>query len=291
MSQEETLTRKRLRSAYITTIVSLTLVLFMLGLWGVIGLHAHKISRYVKENLGLTIYFQKNARETEILRLKKSLDTTRWVTSTHYISPEEAEQILKKELGEDFIGFLGYNPFLPCLQIRLNADYTHPDSIQYIEKHLKQNPKVAQIEYQRDLINSVNKNLNIISIIIAVLSFLMFLISIGLINNTIKLSVYSKRFIIRSMMLVGATRGFIRAPFVKKGLWHGILSAIFAIILLSILLYAAYLKIPELKTLADFHILMIIAGAMIVTSALISVISNYIAVTRFLNMNIDKLYM
>ena len=141
MSQEETLTRKRLRSAYITTIVSLTLVLFMLGLWGVIGLHAHKISRYVKENLGLTIYFQKNARETEILRLKKSLDTTRWVTSTHYISPEEAEQILKKELGEDFIGFLGYNPLLPCLQIRLNADYTHPDSIQYIEKHLKQNLK------------------------------------------------------------------------------------------------------------------------------------------------------
>lgn len=291
MPQEEILTRKRLRSAYITTIMSLTLVLFMLGLWGLIGLHANKISRYVKENLGFTIYFQKNTRETEILRLKKSMDTTRWVKSAQYISPEEAEQMLKKELGEDFIGFLGYNPLLPCLQVRLNAEYTNPDSIQQIEKRLKQNPKVAQIEYQRDLINKVNQNLNIISIIIAVLSLLMFLISIGLINNTIKLSVYSKRFIIRSMMLVGATRSFIRAPFVRKGLWHGILSALFAILLLAVLLYFTYLKIPELQSLADMQIMLSIPVGMILCGALISAISNYIAVTRFLNMNIDKLYL
>ena len=180
---------------------------------------------------------------------------------------------------------------LPCLQVRLNAEYTNPDSIQQIEKRLKQNPKVAQIEYQRDLINKVNQNLNIISIIIAVLSLLMFLISIGLINNTIKLSVYSKRFIIRSMMLVGATRSFIRAPFVRKGLWHGILSALFAILLLAVLLYFTYLKIPELQSLADMQIMLSIAVGMILCGALISAISNYIAVTRFLNMNIDKLYL
>ena len=289
-SQEEKITRRRLRSAYLTTLVSLALVLFVTGLLLLIGLHARRLATHVKENLGFSLYFSKSAREAEILRFKKSIDTLPWIRGTQYISPEDAEQLLKQELGEDFTGFLGYNPLQACLQIRLKSEWTHPDSVKKLEATWKKNPMVLYVDYQRDLISQVNKNLNTITLVLSLLILLMMVVSVGLMNNTIRLAVYSKRFLIRSMQLVGATRGFIRKPFVLQGLLQGLISALLALFLLGMLLYSTTRQIPELVALADYQLLWTTAGVVVLLGMLVPAVAYWLAVNRYLNMKIDHLY-
>lgn len=288
--QEEKITRRRLRSAYLTTMVSLALVLFVTGLLLIIGLHARKLAYHVKENLGFSLYFSKNVREADILRFKKTVDTLPWIRSAQYISPEEAESLLKQELGEDFTGFLGYNPLQACVQIKLKSEWTHPDSIKKLEVEWKNNPMISYVDYQINLINQVNKNVNTISLILGVLMLLMMIVSIGLMNNTIRLAVYSKRFLIRTMQLVGATRGFIRKPFVLQGLMQGLFSALLALLLLAMLFYSATHQIPEFNQLADSKLLMISASILIILGMLVPAIAYCLAVNRYLNIKIDQLY-
>lgn len=288
--QEEKITRRRLRSAYLTAMISLALVLFVSGLLLLLGLHARKLAVHVKENLGFSLYFSKNAREAEILRFKKTIDTLPWIKSTQYISPEDAENLLKDELGEDFTGFLGYNPLQACLQIKLKSPYTSPDSVKKLEAQWKKNPMVIYVDYQRDLISQVNKNVNTISLVLGILILLMMMVSAGLMNNTIRLAVYSKRFLIRSMLLVGATRRFIRKPFVLQGILQGLISGLLAILMLGMLLYAAAQQIPELKGLADNQLLLVTAGCMLLLGIVVPAIAYWLAVNRYLNMKIDHLY-
>jgi cell division transport system permease protein len=282
--------RKRLQNSYLTTIVSISLVLFMLGLLGLIILHAKKLSDYVKENIGFSIIMKDNIKEAGIIKLQKILDATEYVKSTKYITKEEAAKEFADELGEDFTSFLGFNPLLPTIEVRFKAEYANNDSLAIIKTKILENDNVKEVFYQESLVDVVNKNVRKISFIILGFSLLLMIIAIALINNTIRLSVYSKRFIIRSMQLVGATRRFISRPFIMMGIIQGVIGAILAILLLIGIIYISQREFPELVSLQDIDMFLSLFGMVIVTGILISWLSNYFAVRKYIRLKTDSLY-
>ncbi|MCX6249300.1 MAG: permease-like cell division protein FtsX [Bacteroidetes bacterium] len=281
---------RKIHTSYVTTVISITLVLFMMGLLGMLILHAKNLSDYVKENIGFTIMIKDNVKEAGILEFQKRLDIQSFVKSTEYIPKEKAAVMLKKDLGEDFIGFLGYNPLLPTIDLRLKAEYATMESVAGIEKKLISNPEVKEVFYQKSLVEMVNQNIEKISFILGGFSLVLLIISIALINNTIRLTVYSKRFTIRSMQLVGATKGFIQKPFIVKGIVNGFISAILAIGLLMVVLYFALREIPELMKVQNLPMYLILTGFVLLLGILISWLSTYFAVRKFLRMKTDLLY-
>ena len=282
--------RRRIHTSYITTVISITLVLFMMGLLGLLILHAKNLSNYVKENIGFSIMIKENIKEGEILELQKKLDTQPYAKSTEYIPKDKAAVELKKELGEDFIGFLGYNPLLPTIDLRLKADYATLESVTRIEKKLLSNPEVKEVFYQKSLVEMVNQNIERISFVLLGFSLALLIISIALINNTIRLSVYSRRFILRSMQLVGATKGFIQKPFIIRGIVNGIISSILAIGLLMLVVYFALQEVPELLQVENLAMYVILISSLLLLGILISWFSTYFAVRKFLRMKTDSLY-
>ena len=282
--------RRRIHTSYITTVISITLVLFMMGLLGLLILHAKNLSNYVKENIGFSIMIKENIKEGEILELQKKLDTQPYAKSTEYIPKDKAAVELKKELGEDFIGFLGYNPLLPTIDLRLKADYATLESVTRIEKKLLSNPEVKEVFYQKSLVEMVNQNIERISFVLLGFSLALLIISIALINNTIRLSVYSRRFILRSMQLVGATKGFIQKPFIIRGIVNGIISSILAIGLLMLVVYFALQEVPELLQVENLAMYIILITSLLLLGILISWFSTYFAVRKFLRMKTDSLY-
>lgn len=290
MKAESKLTKRRLRSSYLTSIISITLVLLMLGLLGLLILNAKRVSDYVKENIGFSIILKENVKEVDIIRLQKNLDASDYVKSTEYITKEQAAEELQQELGEDFIEFLGYNPLLASIEVHLYAPYANPDSLEVIEGDFQNYDQIKEVFYQKSLVNLLNENIRKISLIILVFSALLFLIAIALINNTIRLSVYSKRFIIHTMQLVGATRGFIRRPFLYRSAFHGLIASLLAIGLLSGLLYLGQQEFQEIISFRDIEILGVLFLAVLVLGIAINWISTFFAVNKYLRMNVDKLY-
>jgi cell division transport system permease protein len=289
-SVEEKYTRRRYQSSKVTTIVSITLVLIMLGLLALTIVHARKLSDYVKENIGFRVYIKEDAPVEDIILLQQRLNGSTFVKSSEYISPEQAARELTAELGEDFIEFLGYNPLPPSIDLRVKAGYANVDSLQVIENILMQELIVREVFYQKSLVHLINKNIRRISIVLLGFSALLLLIAMALINNTIRLSVYSRRFIIRTMQLVGATRGFISKPFILSGILQGFYSAIFAIIILCTALYFMLQQVPELTSLFDLYLYLVVFGLVILTGILLAWISTYFAVRKYLRMNEDQLY-
>lgn len=288
--QEEKYYRKRLQSSYITTVVSIALVLFMLGLLGLIILHAKKLSDYVKENIGFSIIMKDNVKDAGIIKLQKILDAQVYVKSTKYVTKEEAAKEFAAELGEDFTTFLGYNPLLPTIEVRFKAEYANNDSLAVIKKKILEDSNVKEVFYQESLVDVVNKNVSKISFILLGFSLLLLVIAIALINNTIRLSVYSKRFLIRSMQLVGATRSFISRPFILVGILQGIIGSIITIFLLIGVIYLAQRELPELVSLHDIDMFLSLFGMVILLGILISWLSNYFAVRKYIRLKTDSLY-
>jgi cell division transport system permease protein len=287
---EEKYTRRRYHSSVATTVVSITLVLTMLGLLALTVFHAKKLSDYVKENIGFRVYLKEDAREEDINSLERRLNGSTFVKSSEYISPEEAAEELTRELGEDFIDFLGYNPLPPSIDLRVKAGYANVDSLEVIENLLMQEVIVKEVFYQKSLVHLINRNIRRISMALLGISVLLLLIAMALINNTIRLSVYSKRFIIRTMKLVGATRGFIARPFMRRGILQGFYSAILAIIILAALLYVLMDQVPELVNLYDLYLYLAVFGLVIVTGIFLAWVSTWFAVRKYLRMNEDELY-
>ena len=293
MSKQDKFVKRRLYASTISTVVSISLVLFMLGLVGFIILTSEKISVLVKENIGFSVYLENNAKEVETLQLQKLLDAAAYIKSTTYISKEEAAQIMREELDpkEDFIQFLdGHNPLPASIDAVLHAPYAHTDSIQWIVAELNENEIVKEIVYSKSLVDLINENLQKISLFILAFSLLLFIIAIALINNTIRLTIYSKRFLIRTMQLVGATKGFIRRPFIVTGISHGILSASLAIALLTGFLYFAQQQIPELIEIQDLKLLISLMAGIVITGIVISYLSTFLAVQKYLRLKTDELY-
>lgn len=262
----------------------------MLGLVGLLILNTRKITDVVKENIGFNIILNDNAKEKEITQLRKTLDKSPYVKSSEYITKEAAAVIVKESVGEDFIGFLGFNPLLASINVHLKAEYANVDSVAKIENTLSKNKLVREIWYQKSLVNLVNENVRKISLVILAFSGILMLIALALINNTIRLSIYSKRFLIKTMQLVGATRGFIRRPFVLKGIKHGIYSAFLAIGLLFALITFVKRQSPEFAQVQDDQMLIILFSTIILLGILISWISTSMAVRKYLSLNSDQLY-
>jgi cell division transport system permease protein len=288
--KEANITKRRLRSSYITSIISISLVLFMLGMLGLLVLNANRLSIYVKENIGFSVILKENVKEVDIILLQKSLDASEYVKSTKYITKEEAAEDLQKDLGEDFVEFLGFNPLLASIEVKLYANYANEDSIKVIEQDFRKYELIKEVFYQKSLVSLVNENIQKISLIILVFSGLLFLVAITLINSTIRLSVYSKRFIINTMQLVGATRGFIRRPFLYKSAGNGIFAAFIAVGLLVGILYLAQQEFKEIISFKDVEIISVLFLGVLLVGIIINWISTYLAVSKYLKMKVDKLY-
>lgn len=290
MKAKDNTIKRRLTASYFTSVVSITLVLFLLGLAGLLILNAKKLSDYVKENIGISVYLNEDVREVDIFSLQKTLDAKKYVKETRYISREKAAQDFQQELGEDFVTFLGYNPLPSSIDVKLHASYANPDSFAVLEKEFRTYSQVADVAYQKDLVYAVNLNIRKISLAIFIFSMLLFLIAITLINNTIRLTVYSKRFIIRTMQLVGAHPYLIRRPFLIRGITQGIAAALFAMVLLMAAILTAEKQLEGLFSFQDFRILGMIFVFILVTGVLIAWVSTLLSVNKYLNMKTDNLY-
>ena len=229
----DNLAKRRLKTSSITVVVSLALVLFMLGLLGLVVLNASKLSNHIKENIGFQVILKDTATSAQIDALQQEISASVFAKSVNHITKEQAAEILKVDLGEDFVSFLGYNPLLSSLDVKLNADYANADTLAGIEKNLLQKSYVKEVVYHKDMIKQVNENAKVVSLYILIFSGLLLIVAIALINNTIRLSIYSQRFIIRTMYLVGATRTFISKPFIFKGIRQGVIAGILAGALLA----------------------------------------------------------
>jgi cell division transport system permease protein len=281
---------KKTKSIYISTVFGIAMVLLMVGLLGLILVHANKLSRYVKENIVLNIYVDEGAHETDVLQLQKQLEANPMVKQTQYVSKELAARNLQKDLGEDFVKFLGYNPLSQSLDVYLKADYANNADIEKFKAQLLKNPIVKEVKYQQSLVDQMNQNLTSISLIILGFTIIFIILSVALINNTIRLAIYSQRFLIKSMQLVGATKGFIRKPFIIYGIWHGLLGALIAILILMGTLYVAQKEIRDLVILQDYTEFGIVFLLVIGLGIFISGFSTYLAVNKYLRLKIYNLY-
>jgi cell division transport system permease protein len=290
MQGKDNTIQRRLTASYFTSVVSITLVLFLLGLAGILILNAKKLSDYVRENMGISVYIQNDAREVDIFSLQKTLDAKTYVKETRYITKEQAAEEFQEELGEDFVEFLGYNPLPSSIDVKLHAAYANPDSFAVLEKEFRSYPQVADVAYQKDLVYAMNMNIRKISLAILVFSVLLFLIAITLINNTIRLTVYSKRFIIRTMQLVGAHNNLIRRPFLIKGVTQGIIAALFAILLLLASVLIVEKQMEGLFSFQDFRILGSIFAGILLIGMLIAWVSTLLSVNKYLKIKTDNLY-
>jgi cell division transport system permease protein len=288
--KNEKYSHRKIRSSFFSTIVSLSLVLFVLGLLGLVLLNARKLSDYVKENIGLSIILKDSIKEADFMLLKKQLDIEPFVKKATFVTKDQAAESLKKDLGEDFVKFLGYNPLLSSFEIKLNADYANADSLSAIEKKLMLNNNVKEVYYQKSLVNVINDNVRKIGIVLLSFCLLLSIIAIALINNTIRLYIYSKRFIIRTMQLVGATRAFISRPFIVKSVWNGFYSSLITIAMLMGLIYTAQSSFPELIELSDVKLFIQLFMMIILAGTGITFLSTYFAVKKYLKIQTDDLY-
>jgi len=287
---EASASAKKTKSIYISTVFGIAMVLLMIGLLGLILVNAHNLSRYVKENIVLNVFVDDAAHETDVLQLQKELESNPMVKQTQYVSKELAARNLQKDLGEDFVKFLGYNPLSQSIDVYLKAEYANNADIEKFKAALLKNPLVKEVKYQASLVDQMNRNLTNISLVILAFAAIFVVLSVALINNTIRLAIYSQRFLIKSMQLVGATKGFIRKPFLLYGIWHGLLGGLIAIIILIATLSLAYKEVPDLVILQNYTEFAIVFLVVIGTGIFISGFSTFLAVNKFLRLKLYDLY-
>lgn len=275
---------------FITSSISTTLVLLLLGLVVFFVLAANNLSVYVRENINFSVLISDDMKETDILKLQKRLNNEPFVKETEYISKKQALKEQTEAMGTDPQEFLGYNPFTASIEIKLHSDYANSDSIAKIEKLIKRNTNIQDVLYQKDLIDAVNENIRNISLVLLALAVMLTFISFALINNTIRLAIYSKRFLIHTMKLVGASWGFIRCPFLKRNIWSGVLAAFIAD---TILMGAAYWLVsyePELIRVITPEVMLLVSGAVLVFGVVITFLCAYLSINKYLRMKASTLY-
>ncbi|MDT0689947.1 permease-like cell division protein FtsX [Salegentibacter sp. F188] len=282
--------KRRLISSYFSVVISISLVLFLLGILGLLVLNTKKVADHFKEQIAMTVYFKETAKEVEIEQLKKSLAMADYTKSTTYVSKEEAAEEHSKEIGEDFMEFLGYNPLQNSIDVYMNADFVSSEQVDEIAAELTAKNFVDEVIYDQPLIALLNENVKKISFWVLVVSGIFTFIAVLLINSSIRLAVYSKRFIIKTMQMVGATKGFIRRPFIWQSVKLGIIGAILALIGMAAVLYYLNKSFGELNLLGDVKLLAALFIGIFLMGVIITWISTYIATSRFLNLKTDELY-
>ena len=291
MKKKRIVTPARFINSKVTATISISLVLFLLGLIILLVLLANNLSSTVKESISFDIILSDDIKNEEVNFIIKKLNSTHFVKSAEYISKTEAAKQLEAEIGQNPVEFLGFNPLPGLIVVKLRSEYTNPDIFPEIERYVKDlSSEISSMEYRKELMTIVNDNFRKISILLLSLATLLLVISFALINNTIRLSVYANRFLIHTMKLVGATAGFIRKPFIKTQMLLGIVAAIIAIAFLFWGLFYISKDINEILVLLDFQTLFIIALSVIVLGILISVCATYLAVNRYIRMEGDDLF-
>lgn len=281
--------RRHTRSSNVGTIVGITLVLFMLGLLGFMLLNARELERHFKENVKVDIYLKRDLKEVDVMKFRKQLEAEVFTRETRYVTADEAAEQLKKDMGEDFLGVLGANPLLPSIELRMKEAYAAPDSLKWVAEHLRQDASVHEVKYNPVVVQNIDANMGRLRWIMLGFSALLLLIAVALINNTIRLAIYSKRFLIRTMHLVGATGWFIKRPFLGTSLWQGIVASILAIGLLAGSIRLLVQWQPDLAALVQPKLLAMLLGGIVVLGLLISLLSTALAVRRYLRMNTDDI--
>ena len=279
-----------LRWQALTSTISTTFVLILMGLVIICALTAHRLSESVRQNLTVTVMMNDDATEEQTLNYKEKLEKQVWVKDINYISREQALKEQSEAMGQDPTEFLGENPYLPLLEMHMQADYACTDSLLWISNCLKSNPLVSDVFYQKDLIERINRNLHKASYLLVGLATLLLLVTLVLINNTVRLSVYSRRFIIHTMRLVGASWGFIRRPFIVRALWIGITSGLLADGVLLGALHALWKYDPNVLEYVTLRNMGITAGTVLVAGLLLTLVCTYISVSHYLSMREGEMY-
>jgi len=289
--------KKKLGSfPYISVVFSITLALFVIGLFGTLILHSNKLKDVIRENITIQIYLDKFITENDKIRINKLLTQKKYVSKSNgnalveFISKEDAAKMFIEGSGEDFIAFLGENPLRDAFTIKIDPAYQQLDSLKNIQTELSKVESVFEVVYVQNLVQSINKNITKISLVLIGFTIILLVTIVVLINNTIKLALFSQRFLIRSMQLVGAKPGFIISPFVKKAGVHGLVAGLIASALLFALLTYANQVIEELKQLQSFNELLVLFAFILCLGMIIGMISTYNAVKKYLKMSLDELY-
>ncbi len=275
---------------FVTSSISTTLVLLLLGLVVFFVLGAHNLSVYVKENINFSILISDDMKESDILKLQKKLDKEPFVKATEYISKKQALREQTEAMGTDPQEFLGYNPFTASIEVKLHSDYANSDSIAKIEKKIKKNTNIQEVLYQKDLIDAVNDNIRNISLMLLGLAVILTFISFALINNTIRLTIYSKSFLIHTMKLIWASWSFIMRPFLRRNFWIGVLSAVIAD---AVLWGAAYWLVsyePELIRVITPDVMLLVSVSVLIFGVLITWLCALLSINKYLKMKAGTLY-
>lgn len=275
---------------FITSCISTTMVLILLGLMVFFVLSARSLSVYVKENLALSVMLSSDAPESGILNFQKQLNKEPFVRASNYISKEQALKENDAAMGTDQAEFLGYNPFPPSIELNLASAYANTDSVKWIKEQILKNKLVTEVDYPENLMDSVNSNLRKVSIVLLALATLLTLVSFALINNTIRLTIYSKRYLIHTMKLVGASWGFIRRPFLRRNIWIGVLSGLLADVVLTGAAYALLQFEPELAAIVTPETVLWVMCSTLVFGVVIAWLCAYISINRYLRMRAGDLY-
>lgn len=286
---ENKFNRRRVRSSYVISVVSLSLVLLLLGMAGLLLINARKLSDETRESFVVSVFFRDSVSEAQAQAFKAKIELLEYVKSSAYISRETAAEGFKKELGEDFEDFLGFNPLPATLDVTFNKEYVSEEVFRSIENEWKRDPRVEKVGYNPE-VAYIMKTARTTGWYLLVFCSLLAVIAIALINNTIRLTIYSKRLLIRTMKLVGATRGFIRRPFIRSGLLQGFLAGLLALCMLAGVLLVLERQIPELRQMRDWEWLSVLAGGLLLAGILLSLICTFFAVRRYLNLKADSLY-
>ena len=282
--------KRRLISSYFSVVISIALVLFLMGLLGLLVLNTKKIADHFKEQIALTVYFKDTAKDVEMTQLEKSLALADYTKSATFVSKEEAAEAHSKEIGEDFMDFLGYNPLQNSIDVYLEADYISSGEVNEIAEDLQSKSFVDEVVYDQPLISLLNENVTKISFWILVISGIFTFIAVLLINSSIRLSVYSKRFTIKTMQMVGATKRFIRRPFIWKSVKLGMIGAVLALLGMGAVLYYMQKSFPQLNLLNDPKLLVALFAGVFLMGIIITWLSTFFATQRFLNLKTDELY-
>lgn len=275
---------------FITSSVSTTLVLLLLGLVVFFVLTAHNLSVYVRENISFSVLISDDMKETDILKLQKKLNKEDFVKESEYISKKQALKEQTEAMGTDPEEFLGYNPFTASLEIKLHSEYANSDSIAKIEKMIKKNSNIQDVLYRKELIDAVNENIRNITLVLLSLALVLTFISFALINNTIRLAIYSKRFLIHTMKLVGANWRFIRRPFLRRNIWSGVLAALIADAVLMGTAYWAVTYERELIQVITPEVMLIVCGSVLVFGVVITWLCAYFSINKYLRMKANALF-
>ena len=282
--------KRRLRSSYFSVVISIALVLFMVGFLGLVLLKSTQVANHFKEEVVITLFLKNDTSKDQIENLRNSLIKEIFTRKIVFISKDDAAKFYAEDLGEDFVNYLGTNPLKNSIDIYLNPGFVTPEKMGEIAERFKDNSYVFEVSYDKPLVTFLTQNIQRVSFWLFVVSSFFGLIALILINSSIRLSVYSKRFNIKTMQMVGATKGFIRKPFIWNGIQLGFIGAIISLIGLSVVIYYIDQKLPTLQLTTDYTTLAYLGGGILIIAFVISWLSTYFATQRFLNLQTEKLY-